>query len=300
MDTTRRWLTRGGLVAVVGALVLIRPWEGGDLSAEASGAGQATLQGLTVRVLAAEASEIGTTLTFTVQGKPELGDVVAAFGRPALVDSSGDRRFALRATRDDLDPRQHTVYFDALRTGETVTFVVTDLEFETRAEQQARVARAQAGEAVTAAGTARAVHGLWKVEALVAQAKVPGRELMLADASVAFGPGRLVVERVVVVGAELTVTGRIEGVAPDQFQDLEIAPARLAIDGTDQLFLGGRSGYGPGNGSFELRFSASTGRAAQLTVPFNLALRRGADLAPSTSLDAFAGSSATLALSLPD
>jgi hypothetical protein len=288
-------------VAALAALLSLREWSGpSSESAVAAGSGQATMAGITVKVLAVESSAAETAVTFVVLGRDDFGEVLESFARPVLIDSAGVRVGALRGSRDADLPRQYTVVFDRIAADGPVKLVVGDLVFESRAAQAARVERARNGEAIEGLPSGREVRGVWEVEASIAQSG-SAREFPLKGVAADFGPGRIVVDKVVLTSDITYVFGHIEGLAAESFQDLEIAPASLSVSGAPAAFLGGRSGYGSGNASFELRFANASGREAVLTVPFYV---RGAPgESPSgadESIARFAGSRATLAFPLPE
>lgn len=83
---------------------------------------------------------------------------------------------------------------------------------------------------------------------------------------------------------------------------LEIAPASLVANGRTAAFLGGRSGYGPGNASFELRFEPVAGAIGTLSVPFNVVgVNVGGNVSPEASrLAPFAGKATEVVIDLPE
>lgn len=112
----------------------------------------------------------------------------------------------------------------------------------------------------------------------------------------AFGPGRLVVEQVVSSKEGLAVTGHVEGLDPADFAAAEFQ-ATLVVNGRAIDFIGGRSGFGNGNASFEFRFVPASGATADLTVAFRLGA--GGPPERAAALAEFSGSQATAAIPLP-
>jgi hypothetical protein len=291
------------LLAVLAVIVVYAAVSIEDRPAEASGTGRATLHGVTVSIVSIVASTEGTAVRIRVQGREDLGEILSATSRPVLVEESGARHDAQRASVDPDDPRQQTIFFEELAVDGPVSVVLSDLVFETESERDARIEQVRAGGGgQSTSDYGHTVPGKWTIAATI-----PGRLELAREATVnvaaAYGPGTMFLERVAVRDTEIVVTGHFEGFLPDQFADLEIAPAAMTVDRVTAQFVGGRSGYGPGNASFELRFANIAGMSAKLTVPFNVAGVNAPSPAklPSSlaNLAPYAGSAATVEFALP-
>jgi hypothetical protein len=287
-----------GLLAVI---VIYGTLFVGDTPAEASGVGQATLQGVTVSIVSIDASSSGTAINIRVQGRDELGEILSSTSRPILLEENGARHNATRATTDSDAPREQTIFFEALPSNASVSLVLGDLVFETAGERAARVDRARAGEPSNSE-YGRTVSGKWSISTTVIRQANVARESEMHVAA-GYGPGTIVVDHVVITHDETTITGHVVGFLPGQFEDIEIAPAAMTVDQRSAQFLGGRSGYGPGNASFELRFASIAGTAAKLIVPFNVAgvntSNSAHDPAALANLARYAGSASTVEFVLP-
>lgn len=284
---------RAGIIASGVLVVCLASWllfvpRGDGKAVDALGLGQVTARGITVTVGSVVSTGSETQVTVSIDGHTDLGDAVASFSRPVLVDEShnGRQYQALRAKRLDENGRSYEFVFEALPNAAAVTFRIGDFVFESLEQRVAYVDDLRAGRTPATLPARHSVRGVWQVSG---QAELQPGEVRNLAAHAPYGPGRIVVERAVIAPdkASVTVTGHIEGMTPEELSVLQLAPASLAAaGGSVEQFLGGRSGFGPGRASFELRFSFAHADNFVLTVPFGVTR---APVAPVAGLQRYDG-----------
>lgn len=252
---------------VIGAMAMIALGGGiffrGDDSVGVSAGPSGTVDGITLRPVLSSFDGRELVVTVRVEGREELGEVVARFDRPKFSDGRGGVSYTSRSWSDQADPRLIVAAFEISGGPQTSAgmFEVRELGFLSTGE--AAAAR-QSG-----VSQPRRVAGGWRVPVQAVNTAGQVRTIEI-NARQPLGTRGIRVQRVSITANSITVHGQLEGFSPEQIQEIILAPATLTGAVGAGEFLSGRSGFGTELADFELTF-AKVGGNAQLSIPLNVA-----------------------------
>ncbi len=291
----RRWAVWIALWAAVAAALpataatLLSPSPPEDRILAARGDREASLAGVTVRVLDVSAGASETVVRVLVSGRDADGDTVNLLGRSAIVLPNalpqGERS-------GQSDGRLLTLRFDPLPgglAGDSVEVQINGLA----------LSRKPIGQA---SDSDRSIIGSFGLRVSRTEITTVASQRNLVDHRSGFGPGAVRLTEIVQDPDVTVVRGRLEGFSPEQLQDLGLgSPVLLDRAGRSVEWVSSRSGFGPGLADFELRFRRAPGGSATLTIQLKLVESpNSADHPGRGALRAARDAQAAFVVSLPE
>lgn len=252
---------RGRVIGLLVASLLIAvgvvAWRGATVGNSVA----VRFENITLLPAGVEVDAGSVTVSARVAGGLEQGEILARYSRPRLSDAAGLDVWARKSWTDADDSRLlHAEFPMSVESPRDMVFTVGDLSFQTQSEFDAM--RRGEGAAV------RTASGDWSIS--VRLEPNPSVKTSPVALETSFGPGSIRITEISRSEQQVRILGEISGFTEDQIPDIVLAPVSLKEGDSELAFRGGRSGFGPGGASFELTFSAPTGRSLTLSVPLNL------------------------------
>lgn len=265
-STAARWVgglavAGAGIAAGTGIAVTLRHDEQEPAKAVValpSPASPATKEGLTLRIESVEADDTQTTVTFTLEGRPELGRLASppfVPGRVKLTDEHGNEYRPRSSAGDGAQRRQRFVFDPALAAARTLILSIDSAGFVAPEGETLPGQRPPDPTATVSGPWVVEYHEFWQRQSMA---------VAVDPAPRVFGPGMVVVDAVLQTPTETVVRARL--VDWPGGSSVSFRPGvTLEGGGIQAEMTSGRWGEGPGETLMEFRFAKLAG-SVTLTV----------------------------------